>query len=86
MKGRNGSISFLPLNRKGGFQGKIQSETCLTKEQTKQVYDKIELGEEIKIRKIIQQNAFILPEQVTARKEVNQYEKALVSDRNMIKG
>ena len=85
MKGRNGSTSFLPLKKKGGFQGKIQSESCLTKEQAKQVYDKIESGEEIKIMKIMQQNTSILPKQVTARKDVNQYKKALLSDRNMIK-
>ena len=85
MKGRNGSTSFLPLKKRGGFQSKIQSELCLTKEQAKQVYDKIESGEEVKIRKIMQQNTSILPKQVTARKDVNQYEKALLSDRNMIK-
>ena len=84
MKGRNGSTSFLPLKKKGGFQDKIQSESCLTKEQAKQVYDKIESGE-VKIRKIMQQNTSILPKQVTVRKDVNQYEKALLSDRNMIK-
>ena len=33
----------------------------------------------------MQQNTSILPKQVTARKDVNQYEKALLSDRNMIK-
>ena len=65
MKGRNGSTSFLPLKKKGCFQGKIQSESGLTKEQAKQVYDKIE---EVKIRKIMQQNTSILPKQVTARK------------------
>ena len=50
MKGRNGSTSFLPLKRKGGFQRKIPSEQCLTKEQTKQIYNKVELGGEVKIR------------------------------------
>ena len=85
MKGRNGSTSFLPLKKKGGFQGKIQSESCLTKKQAKQVYDKIESGEEVKIRKTIQQNVSISPKQVMARKDVNQCEKALSSDRNMIK-
>ena len=85
MKGRNGSTSFLPLKKKGGLQGKIPSELCLTKEQTKQIYDKIELGEEVNIRKIIQQNTSISPKQVTSRKDVNQYEKALLSDKNMIK-
>ena len=61
------------------------SELCLTKEQVKQIYDKIESGEEVKIRKIIQQNTSILPKQVTSRNNVNQYEKALLRDRNMIK-
>ena len=84
MKGRNGSTSFLPLKKKGGLQGKIQSELCLTKEQAKQIYDKIE-SEEVKIRKIIQQNTSISPKQVRARKDVNQYEKTLMCDRNMIK-
>ena len=85
MKGRYGSTSFLPLKKKGGFQGKIQSELCLTKEQAKQVYDKIESGEEVKIRKTMQQNTSISPKQVPARKDVNQYKKALMSDRDMIK-
>ena len=58
---------------------------ALTKEQAKQIYDKIESGEEVKIRKIIQQNISILPKQVTSRKDVNQYEKALLSDKNLIK-
>ena len=85
MKGRNGSTSILPLKKKGGFQGKIPSELCLSKKQAKQIYDKIESGEEVKIRKIIQQNTSILPIQMTPRNDVNQYEKALLSDRNMIK-
>ena len=86
MKGRNGSTSFLPLKKKGGLlQGKMTSELCLTKEQAKQIYDKIESGEEVKIRKIIQQNTSISPKQVTSRNDVNQYEKALLSDKNMIK-
>ena len=54
----------MPLKKKGGLQGKIQSELCLTKEQAKQIYDKIESGDEVKIRKIIQQNTSILPKQV----------------------
>ena len=83
MKGRNGSTSFLPSKRKGGLQKKIPSEQCLTKEQTKQIYDKVELGEEVKIRKLVQQNTSISPKQVTFANDVNQYEKALLSDRNM---
>ena len=39
MKGRNGSTSFLPSKRKGGFQREIPFEQCLTKNQTKLIYD-----------------------------------------------
>ena len=85
MKGRNGSTSFLPLKKKGGPQDTKPSEMCLTKEQAEQIYDKIEVGEEVKIRKIMQQNTAILPKQITFRNDVNQYEKALMSDRNVIK-
>ena len=68
MKGRNDSTSFLPLKKKGGFQGKIQSESCLTNEQAKQVYDKIESGEEVKIRRTVQQNVSVSPKQVMIRR------------------
>ena len=85
MKGRNGSTSFLPLMKKGGLKSKAKSKACLTKEQAKQVCDKIELGDKIKIRKIMQQNNAKLPKQLKERKDVNQYEKVLISDRNMIK-
>ena len=54
MKGRNGSTSFLPLNKKCGFIPNAFSEKCLTKEQTKYVYDKVESGEELKVRKVSQ--------------------------------
>ena len=55
----------------------------LTKKQTKQIYDKIELGEEVKIRKLDQHNTPISPKQVMFANDVNQYENALLSDRNM---
>ena len=83
MKGRNGSTSFLPSMRKGGFQRKIPSEQCSTKEQTQHIYDKVELGEEVKKRKLVQQNTSIPPKQEMFANDVNQYEKALLSDRNM---
>ena len=82
MKGRNGSTSFLPLKRKGGFQRKIPFEQSLMKEQTKQIYDKVETGEEVRIRKLVQQNISDSPNQ-KAFVNINQYEKALLSDRNM---
>ena len=55
MKGRNGSTSFLPSTRKGGVQ-KEMSNQCLTTEQTKQIYDKIETGEMVKLRKLDRQD------------------------------
>ena len=82
MKGRNGSTSFLPSKRKGWFQ-RLPSDQCLTKEQTKQIYDKVELGEEVKIRKLVQHNTPISPKQEMFTNDVNQYKKALLSDRNM---
>ena len=55
MKGRNGSTSFLPSKRNGGVQNEM-SDQCLTMEQTKQIYDKIEIGEMVKIRKVDRQD------------------------------
>ena len=82
MKGRNGSTSFLPSKGKGGFQRRLPSDQCLTNEQTKQIYDKVELGEEVKIWKLVQHNTPISPKQGMFTNDVNQYEKALLSDRN----
>ena len=75
MKGRNGSTSFLPSKRKGGFQKEIPFERCLTKNQTKHIYDKIETGEEIRIRKLVQQIIPDLSKQDAFANNFNQYEK-----------
>ena len=83
MKGRNGSTSFLPSKRKGGFQREIPFEQCLTKDQTKHIYDKIETGEEIRIRILVQQNIPDSLKQEMFANNVNQYEKVLLSDRYM---
>ena len=86
MKHRNGSTSFLPLNKKGGLITNVFSEKCLTEEQTKYVYDKVELGDELKVRKVSPdiQNILLLPKQLKERKDINLYEKVLVSDINMM--
>ena len=63
MKGRNGTTSFLPLKGKGEFQRDI-SDQCLTKEQMKQLYDKIEIGEMVNIRKLNRGNIPISQRQV----------------------
>ena len=47
----------------------------------KQIYNKVELGEKVRIRKLDQCYAPISPKQVTFANDVNQYEKALLSDR-----
>ena len=84
MKGRNGSTSFLPLNKKGGLINDVISEKCLTEEQAKYVYDKVESGDELKVGKTalqIQSNP-LTPKQVKERKDINLYEMVLVSDIN----
>ena len=85
MKGRNGTTSFLPLKGKGGFQRDI-SDQCLTREQMKQLYDKIEIGEMVNIRRLNWHNIPIPQRQTTFTNDVNQYEKALLSGRNLKRG
>ena len=80
MKGRNGSTSFLPLQRKGGFQRNIIYQ-CLMKEQAKQLYDKVEIGEMVNIRILNRHNPSIPQKRAMFADDVNQYEKALLSDR-----
>ena len=86
MKGRNGSYSFLPLNKKGGVITDVFSKKCLTEEQTKYVYDKVESRDELKVRKVSPdiQNKLLPPKQLKERKDINLYEKVLVSDVNMM--
>ena len=86
MKDRNGSTSFLPSNKKGGLITNVFSEKCLTKEQTEYVYDKVESGDELKVRKVSQviQNKLLLPKQLKERKDINLFEQVLVSDVNMM--
>ena len=81
MKGRNGSTSFLPSTRKGGVQ-KEMSNQCLTTEQTKQIYDKIETGEMVKLRKLDRQGVQNILKRATLTGDTNPYEKALLSNRN----
>ena len=83
MKGRNGSTSFLPLKRKGGVHRKILLDQCLTKNQAKHIYDKVETGEEVRIKKVVQQKVPGSLKQETFANKINQYEKALLRDRYM---
>ena len=58
----------------------------LTEEQTKYVYGKVESGDELKVRKVSPniQNKLLPPKQLKERKDINLYEKVLVSDVNMM--
>ena len=85
MKGRNGTTSFLPLKGQGGFQRNISNQ-CLTREQANQLYDRIEIGEVINIRRLNRHNNSIPQRQATFINDVNQYEKALLNGRNVKKG
>ena len=69
MKGRNCSTSFLPLNKTGGLKNYVVCEKCLTEEQAKYVYDKVESGDELKIGETVLQfqSNSLLPKQ--AKKE-----------------
>ena len=84
MKGRNGFTSFLPLNKKGGLIPNAFSEKCLTEEQTKFAYNKVELGDDLKVRKVSPdiQSKLLLSKQLKERKDIYLYEKMLVSDIN----
>ena len=86
MKGRNGSTSFLPLNKKGGLFKDVSQKKYLTEDQTKYIYDKVELGDEIRVRKVSQeiQNKMLLHKNLKGREEINLYEKVLVSDINTL--
>ena len=56
----------------------------LNRRTEKYVYDKVELGDELEVRKVSQdiQNKLLLPKQLKERKDINLYEKVLVSDVN----
>ena len=47
------------LQKEKGVRKEI-SDQCLTKEQTKQIYDKIETGEMVKLRKLDRQDVHSL--------------------------
>ena len=86
-EGRNGSTSFLPLNKKGGLIKDVVSEKCLTEDQTKYIYDKVELGDKITVRRISQEirnDKMLLHKMLKDKEEINLYEKVLVSDINLL--
>ena len=58
----------------------------LMEDQTKYVYDKIELGDKIKVRKVSQEtwSKTLLHKRLKEKEEMNLYEKVLVSDVNML--
>ena len=91
MKGKNGTISFLPHKKKGGqvrFSEKVtyipnREETCLTKDQTKQIYKEIEKNKLINIQIVnqgIKDGSKVRNRQVEEEDidiDVNPYQKAI---------
>ena len=86
MKGRNGSTSFLLLHKKGGLIKNVSLEKYLTEDQTKYIYDKVELGDKIKVKKVSQEiwNKTLPQKRSKEKEEINLYEKVLVSDINTL--
>ena len=76
----------MPLNKKGGLTRLVSTGKYLTEEETKYICDKVELGDEIKVRKVSQGiwNIPLLHKQLKAKGEINLYEKSLLSDVKMI--
>ena len=64
----------------------MSQEKYLTEDQTKYIYDKVELGDEIRVRKVSQeiQNKMLPHKILKGREEINLYEKVLVSDINTL--
>ena len=82
MKGRNGSTSFLPLNKKDGWINDELQKRYLTEDQTNYIYDKIESGDEITVRKIRQESQNYRTYLHKNLRGKDLYEKALVRDIN----
>ena len=57
----------------------------MLEEQTKYVYDKVESGDELKVRKTTIKCNLLPSNQVREKKDINLYEKVLLSDINTIK-
>ena len=88
IKGRNDPTSCLPLHNKGGSNKVVNKKgKYLTEDQTKFIYDKIESGDETKVRKVnqeAQKNNNPLNIKSKGKEEINLYEKVLVSDVNRL--
>ena len=65
----------------------MSQEKYLTEDQTKYIYDKVESGDEIRVRKVKQEiwnNKMLLHKNLKGKEEINLYEKVLVSDINTL--
>ena len=76
----------MPLNKKGGLIKDVSFEKYLTEDQTKYVYDKIESGDESRVRRVSQeiQNKTLPHKKLKGKEEITLYEKVLVSDINTL--
>ena len=89
MSGRNGTTAFLPLDSRIGGQGRDDSPTVgqfLTREQTRYIYRKVEMGEIINtdmIEQEIEQEKQLSKIDDTSR-EINPYQELIVNNAGKI--
>ena len=72
---------------KGGLIKDVSQEKYLTEDQTKYIYDKVELRDEIRVRKVnqeIQNNKTLPHKNLKGKEEINLYEKVLLSHINTL--
>ena len=64
----------------------VLSKQILTEDQTKYVYDKVESGDEIRVRRVSQEiwDKTLPHKKLKGKDEINLYEKVLVSDINTL--
>ena len=99
MKGKNGTTSFLPNKKKGGQVISSEEvtyipnreETCLTKDQAKQIYKEIEKNEPINIQIVNQgtkDESKVRNKQVEENIDINMnpYQKAISNESPKNKG
>ena len=83
IKGKNGTTPFLPLNSKKGGPVKYVKDRkgiCLTEEQMRYIYRKVELGSELTVDTMKQE---IGNEKLTTTKteeETNPYQKVVLNN------
>ena len=84
MKGENGTTSYLPLDNKKGRPVryvKDREAICLTEEQMRHIYKRVESGSEINVDTIKQEidNDRLTRTKTNKEKEINPYQKVVLN-------